>query len=100
MARFEVFRLRGDDDGLVLDCQADLLVQLATRFVVPLVPRSNAPPPISRLNPILIVAGTEHVMMTQFAAAVETRELGPLVASLAADDMRISNALDMLLTGF
>lgn len=98
MARFDIFRLRSDG-SLVLDCQADLLDQLATRLVVPLILQCDAPPPISRLNPILVVAGNEYVMMTQFAAAIELRELGPLVTSQVADDMRISNALDMLLTG-
>lgn len=98
MARFDVIRLRGDG-GLVLDCQADLLSQLSTRLVVPLVPRDRAPPPMSRLNPVFVIDGQEMVMMTQFAAAVEVRELGAVAVSLAAEDVRITNALDVLITG-
>lgn len=45
------------------------------------------------------IAGARHVMVTQFAAAIELRELGPVVASLANERREIMNALDMLLTG-
>lgn len=98
MARFDVFRLRGSD-SLVLDCQADVLRGLSTRLVVPLLPCSDAPPPISRLNPVFAIDGTDFVMMTQFAAAIETRELGPAIGSLVEHDTRIANALDLLVTG-
>ena len=40
MAKYDVYRLRGDT--LVVDCQADLLSDLQTRFVVPLIPAEKA----------------------------------------------------------
>ncbi|MQP64074.1 plasmid maintenance protein CcdB [Niveispirillum sp. SYP-B3756] len=64
MARFDVYPL-GSGTGYVLDVQANLLRDLNTRMVVPLVARSQAPKPISRLNPIFRVMGEDFVMMTQ-----------------------------------
>ena len=99
MAKFDVYRLR-DRDGLVLDCQADLLDALNTRLVVPLIPVDEAPPAMARLNPIFTVKGRRVTMVTQFAATVMVRELGERVASLADEQDAISNALDMLVSGF
>jgi toxin CcdB len=98
MARFDVYRdPRGA--GFLLDCQADLLSGLNTRFVVPLRPAADAPKPAGRLNPIFGIDGEPHIMVTQYAAAVELHELGPKVASFDAHDREIGNALDLLLTG-
>jgi len=99
MAKFDVYR-RVSGAGYLLDCQADLLSPLKTRFVVPLLPVGEAPKPAARLNPIFIVEGEGHVMLTQFAAAVLVTELGEKVASLLDRDIDIINALDMLVSGF
>lgn len=99
MAKFEVFRRRAGP-GYLLDCQADLLSQLNTRFVVPLLPVVEAPKPAARLNPVFELEGESHVMMTQFAAAVPVTELGERTASLIDHDTDIINALDMLISGF
>ncbi|MGZ8284784.1 MAG: CcdB family protein [Allosphingosinicella sp.] len=98
MARFDVYGLRGG--GLVLDCQADLLNDLKTRFVVPLLPKAEAPRPADRLNPVFYFAGADFVMATQFAATVAVEELTDLLGSLRREEFAISNALDMLLTGY
>ena len=98
MPRFDVYRNPGGA-GFLLDCQADLLSGLNTRLVVPLLAPADAPKPAGRLNPTFEVQGEPHVMVTQYAAAVELRELGPKVASLDAHDHQIGNALDFLLTG-
>jgi toxin CcdB len=99
MAKFDVYRLK-DDDAFVLDCQADLLDGLNIRFVVPLLAEAKAPTPITRLNPIMEVDGNRLVMATQFAAAIPSRALGDVVASLISDQDAIGNAIDMLITGF
>jgi len=98
MARFDVF-LRLDGAGYLLDCQADLLADLATRFVVPLLPPAAAPRPATRLNPSLVIAGEPYVMVTQFAAAVRRSELGARVDNRRDDADRIVGALDLLITG-
>jgi toxin CcdB len=99
MARFDVYGLR-QGEGLVLDCQADLLRDLKTRFVVPLLPEDDAPRAADRLNPVFYLGGRSYVMATQFAATVHVRELADLVGSLQREEIAITNALDMLLTGY
>jgi toxin CcdB len=99
MARFDAHE-NPDGPGYLLDCQADILADLSTRLVVPLLPREHAPTPSRRLNPCLIVEGNEVVMMTHFASAIPTRALGSVVQSLVDDDRVIMNAFDMLLTGY
>ena len=96
MAQYDIHRL---GDGLVIDCQADLLNDLNTRIVVPLIPRDEAPVPARRFNPIFIVNGAEHVMDTQYASAVERRQLGEVVASLAEHAFEITDAFDVLISG-
>lgn len=99
MARFDVYRLRVGP-GYVVDCQANLLNNLKTRFVVPLTPVSSAPPAARRLNPLFDIDGEPHAMVTQFAASIPVKELGEKVCSLEEHDMAIMNALDMLITGY
>lgn len=85
--------------ALLLDCQTDLLSHLNTRLVAPLLPADRAPKPAGRLNPSFDIGGQSHVMVAQYAAAIEVRELGPKIASLADQSREIINALDILLTG-
>jgi toxin CcdB len=99
MARFDVYRLRSGD-GLVLDCQADLLSHFQTRFVVPLMPPEQGPECAARLNPLFDVEGVELAMYTQYAGAMRKNELGPVVTSLCDHDIAIQAAIDMLTTGY
>ena len=94
--QFDVHRL---GDGLVIDCQANLLGHLNTRFVVPLIKREQAPAAAGRFNPLFAIGGVEHVMVTQFASAVERRELSGAVTSLADRSFEILDALDVLVSG-
>lgn len=96
MAQFDVHE---GANGLLLDCQSDLLSHFNSRLVVPLLPADRAPPPVTRLNPTFEVGGKAYVMVTHYAAAVEVRELGEVLASLADRHHEIMNALDFLLTG-
>jgi toxin CcdB len=99
MAKFDVYRLR-QGGTLVVDCQADLLGELNTRLVVPLLPRTDAPLPAARLNPVFSVGDEQMVMVTQFAATVPVAELGEWLTSLRQHDLAVGNALDMLISGF
>jgi len=99
MAKFDVCRQR-QGGCHVLDCQADLLNDLNTRFVVPLLPIDEAPKAAARLNPIFEVEGARLVMVTQFAASVPICELGELVKSLREEQDILKAALDMLIIGF
>ena len=96
MAQFDVHQL---GDGLVLDCQSDLLAHLNTRFVAPLIPMDRAPTAARRLNPDFTIDGQDFVMDTQFVSSVESRHLGPIVWSLAKRSFEITDALDVLISG-
>ena len=99
MARFDIFKYEGEA-GYLLDVQSDLLSGLNTRVIVPLLPRSSAPSPAQRLNPVFSIEGQELVMATQYMAAVPESELRSRVGSLAEKQDEISAALDMLFLGF
>jgi toxin CcdB len=77
----------------------DLLSGLNARFVIPLLPLDQAPAPAARLNPVFDIEGRPHVMVTQFAAAVHIRELGPRVATWSDAHETVTAALDLLITG-
>ncbi|MFN2473858.1 MAG: CcdB family protein [Sphingomicrobium sp.] len=96
MAQFGVHRL---GDGLVLDCQSDLLRDIDTRFVVPLVTRAEAGAATPRLMPAFLIEGEEKVMLTPAASAVRARDLGRLVTSLADRSFEITDAIDILIGG-
>ncbi|OEJ68500.1 CcdB family protein [Magnetovibrio blakemorei] len=99
MARFDVYR-HPEGAGYLLDVQADVLAQLNTRVVVPLMVPRDAPLPAARLNPVFEVEGQQVVMVTQFLAAVPSMLLAQPMASLAVRDMEIINAVDMVFQGF
>jgi len=101
MARFDVYaRPETNGGGYVLDVQADLLGELSTRVVAPLLPPAVAPKPARDLNPTFEIEGKPYVMLTQFIAAVPARELRVPVVSLAPRGDDIARALDILLVGF
>jgi len=55
--------------GYVVDVQADLLSELETRVVVPMLPEELAPKAARGLNPAFDIDGHPHRMLTQFIAA-------------------------------
>ncbi len=83
----------------LLDVQADLLQNLPTRVVLPLVSRDFAPDPIRHLNPEFVVGDQHVLMLTNHLAPVPPSILGPVVASLNDRRTDIIAALDFLFTG-
>ena len=99
MARFDVYRSEAGLAPYLLDCQADLLRDFDTRFVVPLY-HAEGSRQATRLHPMLHVEGTPCLMITQLASAIPARELRNRLGSLADEQAAIMNALDMLITGY
>jgi toxin CcdB len=99
MARFDVYALTGSG-GYVIDCQADILSDIGTRFVVPLLREGEVPPSVPRLHPRFEIEGEWLVMATHLAATVPVRGLGMRVLTLKDQGDAISAALDVLLMGF
>ncbi|MEQ1688751.1 MAG: CcdB family protein [Sphingopyxis sp.] len=98
MARFDVYHAPRIQ-GFLLDCQADLLDELDTRVVVPLLP-TTAMIAATRLNPLFEIDGQSHIMQTPMIFSIPTERLGPPVLSLSNCDLDIIAALDMLFSGF
>jgi toxin CcdB len=100
LAQFDVFRNpRRGRFPLLLDVQADLLSQIATRAVVPLVRRKRYGEVITRLNPVASIGGAEYVLVFQEIAALPVSVLREPVASLAARRDELIGAIDLLFTG-
>lgn len=99
MAKYDVYP-NPSGDGFLLDVQTDLLSDLNTRVVVPLMPKSRAPMPANRLNPTFEIEGQHVVMVTQFMAAVPKGILKSPVGNLHEDFEQVTTAVDMLMQGF
>lgn len=97
MAQFDVCRL--SDGNLVVDCQADLLDHLTTRFVVPLVDPGTVPGPLRQLHPVFEIGDQQLLLATHLSASVPAGELGQRVLSLQGHYLTIGRALDFLLAG-
>ncbi len=98
MAQFHVYLLPGGP--LVLDLQSDL-IETGTRVVAPLIPVSEGPRPLTRLEPVFELGGAPHALHTAEMAAVRTTLLrDPPVADLTDQDYAIRRALDMVFSGF
>jgi toxin CcdB len=98
MAKYDIYQ--GRDGTMLLDCQSDVLEHLNTRFVVPLASPDDAVMVEPRLTPLLDIAGQEMLMLTHFAAAVPVNTLGKRAGSAADQMFTVSNALDMLISGY
>ncbi len=99
MAKYDIFP-NPSGDGFLLDVQTDLLGDLNTRVVVPLLPMSRAPKPATKLNPIFEVDGQSVVMVTQFLAAVPIGILKFPIGKLDGEFEKVTLAVDMLMQGF
>lgn len=98
----DLHRNREDATGqtpYLLDIRANLLSDLQSRVVVPLVPREGFGRPITRLHPVFSIENRAVVMVTHLAAAVRRSSLGKVVVSLRDDREAIPNAVDVLWSG-
>jgi toxin CcdB len=101
MAQFDLLRHGGSKRyPFLLDVQADLLRDLATRVVAPLTPLKRlGGKPIGRLNPIVPIGGAEYAILFQELAAVPLTAIGDPVGNLRHRRDDLIAALDLLFTG-
>ncbi|MGB8818340.1 MAG: CcdB family protein [Rhizobiaceae bacterium] len=97
MAQYDLYAIAS---GYVVDVQSDLMDQLNTRIVVPLIPITKASKPMQRLNPAFPIQDEEHVLQPQLLAAVLLSELQLPVSNIAVHHDEIRSALDMVFIGF
>ena len=100
MNRLDVYRPKAGGRFLWLIIQSNLVSGLNTRIVVPLEKQETAPPPMTRLNPTFRIEGETFVMLTQFMAAVQTRDFGDSVTTLSGYETEITGAVDFLMHGY
>lgn len=103
MAQFDVYRNASPDTAVVIpyvmEVQADLLVSLATRVVVPLYRQDVISSPIDQLHPVFLFLGERLVLSTAELAGIPKAMLGESVGSLAEYRAEIIAALDFLFSG-
>ncbi len=101
MAQFDVYENTNaetkDRVPYLVDIQHDLLSNLSTRVVIPLVVGTQ---PITHLNPLFIVERKTVMLSTSEMAGVPLNILGFKVTSLEASRQEILGAVDFLITGF
>ena len=98
----DVYQNAGDESGEIpylLDVQADLLSDLQTRVVVPLIQKEAFGRRATRLHPQLTIEGRDVVMATHLVAAIRRQGLGTVVASVADHRDVIISAIDVLWSG-
>ena len=103
MEQFQVHRNPAVDSGswapYLLTLQSDLLADLATVVVAPLVRREDFGQPANILNPEFVIEGQDVVLSTAELAGISRRELGEPVESLAEHRDTVIAALDLVFTG-
>ena len=102
MARFDVYKYNSKTVPLVVDVQADLLTDLNSCVVIPLVPEAKAKKePLPRLKPIIQINGKNYILITTDIGTITRDSLGKRVTNIE-DPYRqtITEALDFLFQGF
>ena len=98
----DVYRNGDDSSGEIpylLDVQADLLSDLKTRVVIPLIRIDAFGRRADRLHPRFDVNGETVAMATHLIAAIRRLELGTPIASLGDQRDVIIAAIDVLWSG-
>ena len=84
----------------LLDIQSNLLSDLRTTVVIPLMPKKLAGShTISKLNPVIRVKSENYTVMTQSLAGIDRNALGESVDDLAHYRSEIFAAIDFVLSG-
>lgn len=102
MEQFRICRVRrggaGSTPGFVVVLQRDLMVDIGTRLVAPLVPHGQVLS-AEKLHPRIDIEGVDYVVMIERMAAVHRSTL--VETEHRADSIRdeIVRAVDFLITG-
>ena len=104
MAQFSVHKNKNPKTRaaipFLVNVQSDLLRELRTRVVVPLVKQTTVgKKPIKDLTPVVAIDGQKYMMLTPQLAGIAVSELGSEVGSVASHRDAIVAALDFLVTG-
>ncbi len=99
MAKYDVFP-NPSGEGFLLELQADLLSDLNTRVMAPLLPATPSVKVIRRLNPSFVIDGKQYVLFTHLIATVAVARLAEPRTNFHRHQDEIVAALEMLFQGF
>jgi toxin CcdB len=101
VARFDLFRVGGRRIPLMVDVQAEIMGDLASRVVIPLrVLEQAEEPPLPRLKPVLMIDGQAYLLLTTDIGAQPVQWLGKPVGNIREHRNEITSAMDFLFQGF
>ncbi|WP_417467504.1 CcdB family protein [Maricaulis sp.] len=101
MARFDLFRVNSRRIPLMVDVQAEILGDLASRVVIPLHLVDQAEePPLPRLKPVLVIGGQSYLLLTTDIGAQPLHSLGKPIGNIEEHRDEITSAMDFLFQGF
>lgn len=95
--QFDLYRVATGTYVVVL--QSDLLDEMKTRVVAPLLPASAVAKRIVHLNPLLMIGAEAYLLMPQMAGTLTLAELGEKAGSLRLWRDEIQRAVDTLISG-
>jgi toxin CcdB len=104
MSQFTVYQNKNNATKkavpLLLDIQSNLLQDLQTTVVIPLYQaETNRDKALTKLTPLLKIAGAEYLAFTTHLAGISRRELGKAVATVEQYRQEIIAAIDFMLAG-
>mgnify|MGYP006283722091 CR=1 FL=1 len=99
MAQLDIYKGQGGGAAFLLNLQDDMLGDLTTRVVAPLVSPEKVGPPMQRVNPRILVQGEEYILLTHLLAAIPAQTLADPIGSASHQRDTVIAALDMLFTG-
>ncbi len=101
MAQFDVYKNPNKKSNkeipFLLDIQSDILKDLKTKVVVPLILNTKA---ITHLNPIFTIEDEQVMMSTAELASISMDNIGEKVCNIEDKRTNIINAIDFMITGF
>ena len=102
MARYDIYRVNSKKTPYVLDVQTNILGNLNTVVVIPLIDLQEAnSESIDRLKPIIRIDGFEYVLITTDLSAFPRKDLGEFVCNIEEGyALTVVDAIDFLFQGF
>jgi toxin CcdB len=102
MARFDVYQYNNNSVPLVMDIQANLLSDLNSCVVVPLVPEKQASKEaLPKLKPIIEINGENYIFMATDIGTITRSSLGEVITNIENQHRQnVTDALDFLFQGF
>lgn len=99
MAQYDVYPGRSPDIFL-LDVQSDLIDDLSTRVVIPLIAVDSGPEKIKRLHPVISIGARDFIVASHLMTAVRKSELKTASMNLSSRHDDLSAAIFMVFNGF